>query len=547
MLAQRVSDFSGGMDDRTDRALIAANACPYLANCLVDRGRSCHRGGLYPLGGVSASPWGVGVYQDPGGLRRLLGVWGGRPYASQDGTSWDLVSASVSLVDSQHAFQVGRDSNARHLAVISSCGWSTDPSYAASALVFADLRAGACTQVSLMRPAVATGWLGRLWAGGLFHDSLPPDTLAWSKVWDFRDWSGVLSNNVRVDPGSGGRITGLLPARGTAPLLYILKERGIYIFEVAWQTDGWIPGTSDALNTAESQIRVLSSRVGCVAPATALWVASAEGSDVYFLAHDGIRSLRRTEDDAAIGGAGRPLTYRIPGIVSRVNWEAAHRSFAAAWGDYYFCAVPLDGAVRPNYVLVKHLATDDIYGGWTLWPLSLGGLAADSYLSSGFYFQGGELATEVTGASPGYGAFVYRYEPEAEDPRDPGGNGVTLTVITRSFDAGKPERLKYWRWADMYLSQTGTGGTLSIYASVDDDEESWTYLDTVSLEGQAAVLRLPARLPWQFTSERAYHVKCALDDLPASYRVALRLEASGVRLSLRQLDVAAQVLEKEWT
>lgn len=532
----RVSDFSGGMNERVDPALLPASESVELKNSLTTRGRVVQRSGAVPLGGASGRPHGLALYSHPGGPMWFLGAWANALLGTTQPPSWVTLAPGSSLTDAIHTAVGTRDDKANWLAAVYSV--SRPP----SELLLVDLSSGAWTQPSLIAATAVASWQGRLWGGGWAHPSLAPDTLAWSRIWDGRDWSGILAQNIRVDPAVGGRLTAIVPARGAEPMLYLFKERSIYMMRVKWATDGWLPSTSDALDLSESLIENLSRRVGCVAGGTALWVPSLEGSDVFFLASDGIRSLRRSLDDEAVGGAGPPLTYDLERVMARVNWDAIEQAVATVEGTSYYAALPVDGAERPNLVLVKDLVQASPYRGWSVWDLPTVAIAADAVPGSRLYYQAATSATEA--GYPSDTVHVYRVDETATV--DPGGKDIEFSMTTRSFDLGDPGRRKLWRWFECYLAESCSGSTLSVDAYLDDDLESYTAVGATRTQPAQRTVRLPAMLPWNFSTEAGQVVKFGLEALGPSYRIGFRVRSRGGRVTMRHCEVAGQTVAKEW-
>lgn len=549
MQYQRTIDWSGGMDELHQPNALAENAAPLLYDVEVDRvGKLASRPGVVSYGGRGQTPQGLALFDPPAGERRLVGFWDGALYHSSINGIWLEAASDCSLVSGLHAGQMGRDAGARWRLYVHSVEESpSDASYWASGLLWVDPNDGSYSQTFVVRPGCAVFWQGRLWASGFCQSDLAPDTVAWSTIWDGGDWSAYLANNLRVDPAAGGKVTALLPARGGEPLLYVFKERAVYLFTVAWNTDGFIPGSANDIDTTTAQIQALSYRVGCLAPLTAIWVPAAEGADVYFLAHDGLRSLRRTQEDVASGGGGLPLTHLLPDLVGRVNWTWAHRAVAATYGNYYYCALPLDGSVTNNHVLVKNLLVGP-FEGWTLWRLAPRALLAGSFPAPRLFAQ---LATATSDTMPGestatLAAHVFEIDPDAALRTDPGGSEVRIRVQTRSYDGGQPGLRKQWRWAELEFSADGTGSTIWVLARR-DDETTWQTLGTFFASTYDNSITLPAPLPWQFNIDKLQTTKFGLETVDPSFNLALRLDGTGRgTLRLRQAEVVFVPLAKEW-
>jgi hypothetical protein len=90
------------------------------------------------------------------------------------------------------------------------------------------------------------------------------------------------------------------------------------------------------------------------------------GADVFFLARDGVRTVR-TILAGAQSSVSEPLSPPIGDLIARINWSAVGTACAKFWNNKYILAVPLDSSVTPNYVLVFNTVTKSWSGYWTGW------------------------------------------------------------------------------------------------------------------------------------------------------------------------------------
>lgn len=545
---ETVQDWRGGINNLPRPDLIPPHASMLVYDAVVDRvGQLLAREGTRCFGGAGQLSQGLALYHPPGVEPRLVGVWNQAAYISALNYTWAQGASGVSLVAGPHAAVVGRDANARWVLYLHSAAASpSDASFFHSCLVAWHPDSGDFTQYSYLRPGCAVFWQGRLWAADFAQTDLGRDTIAWSSIWNGGDWSAYRAQNVRVDPAIGGHITALVPARGEEPQLYVFKERAIYIFSVAWATDGWIPSSANDLDTDRSSIRTLSQQVGCIAPRTAIWVPSAENNDVFFLAHDGVRSLRRTQDDVAAGAVGPPLTSGMPDVICRINWAAAHRAVAAVYDNYYLCAVPMDGADHNTHVLVKNLLVGP-YEGWTVWRLPVAGFATTGAPDPRLFFQCAVATSDTlygaTGAT--LAAAVFEIDEDA-DAIDPGGSLIQPQVDTRAFGGDAPGLRKQWRWLEVEHQAEDTGSTLLLFASI-DMEDTWATLTAFYAAPYNAAITLPAALPWVFSRDRVQLHRCGLENINPAYNIAFRLQSNGIgRLRLHRLSVVSAPLGREW-
>lgn len=122
----------------------------------------------------------------------------------------------------------------------------------------------------------------------------------------------------------------------------------------------------------QANISVINSQLGLAARKAVVW----DGGDVLFLSEPGgIYRLGQVIQDR-IQAAPLPVSDNIEPLIARINWSAFRdsgatggRSAAVAerLGEYIYFAVPIDGATRPNAMIVYNSARQQIEG-YDTWP-----------------------------------------------------------------------------------------------------------------------------------------------------------------------------------
>lgn len=158
------------------------------------------------------------------------------------------------------------------------------------------------------------------------------DTVAVSDILDYTRYDAAL-NAFRVNTGEDDGIVAIHPYRKTN--LLVFKDGSLHAI-------GDVKGD---LSTIFAE--VVHSGIGCVARKSVATV----GGDVFFLSHDGVYRVGEVIQDS-LQVSPTPISQAIEPILRRMNWSAVGTACAVAHGDYYRLAVPLDGATRPNVVLV---------------------------------------------------------------------------------------------------------------------------------------------------------------------------------------------------
>lgn len=543
---QRVTDFSGGMNSRDDLASIPGNAGELVQNGLIDRqGRLDSRWGVDPFGGAGATPGGMGLFAPPRGDQYLMGVWPPNVYYSSVDESWDRLASGASLINGLHGVVLGHDVDNAWLSFIHSIeGYdATEDSFMASNLMWCSPETIGFSQMSTFRPQAMTWWQGRMW--GADATPLGNDFLYWSDIFEGRSWD-LIGQNIRIDPAQGGRITAMIPARGNVPQMYVFKDSALYLFEVVWGTDGYVPLTSNDLDTTKALVRPISRGVGCVAPASALWVPSARGADIWFLSQDGFRSLKRTQDDVASGAAGPPLSQSIPTLVDRINYSYIRRVTAAAFQNYVLFSVPLDGARYPSHIITKNiLAPDD--QGWGLWDIQARDMLPVDQPNRRFFVQCTTTYSASLSAGATLAAHVYELSSSV-DTKNPTEEYFEKVYDTREFDLQAPLRRKYNRWCEIqYNVNSDTGATITVDYRL-NSTATWQNLGYFYAEPAPEYPTIPSPLPLTFDTESPVQsTKLDMDHLEAAFRVQLRIRDSGPgKPVIRKVEVVANPLQKEW-
>lgn len=145
-------------------------------------------------------------------------------------------------------------------------------------------------------------------------------------------------NNFRFNPGTVDRLVSVYPLSDTT--LCVFKTGAVYLVS-------GIAGITEEIAATASRGDV-TTEYGCLAPRSVLRV----GRDVWFLAHRvGIASVALTQQNEA-QAVDVPVSLPLDDIVQRINWEAASGACAAFWANRAYFAVPVDGSVVNNVVLV---------------------------------------------------------------------------------------------------------------------------------------------------------------------------------------------------
>jgi len=157
--------------------------------------------------------------------------------------------------------------------------------------------------------------------------------IGYTDIFEARKWDRATAAITVGD--DGGDVTGLLWWRGST--LLVFKRSSVWAIENFYGD----------LSQASVGATPLTRQAGCIAPDTITEVAG----DVMWLGNGGVYSLSKVLDtDKQVNTV--PVSYLIPRTMDRINWSKAHLASAVLSREVWVLAVPLDGALRPDTLLV---------------------------------------------------------------------------------------------------------------------------------------------------------------------------------------------------
>tara|TARA_R110002096_G_scaffold61342_5_gene152485 strand:- start:539 stop:2161 length:1623 start_codon:yes stop_codon:yes gene_type:complete len=184
----------------------------------------------------------------------------------------------------------------------------------------------------------------RVFAAGI---GTVPDALYASDLIDGSTWDNV-NFQIRVGGSVGDPITGLASWMGQT--LVVFKQRSCF----AVTTD---PQASTASTWTVENI---DTKIGCVSHRSIAQV----GQDVFFLAPDGIRTVK-----SILEGAGRavsePISIGIQDVIDTINWNAAiDKAAGFFWRNHYILSVPTGSSTTNNKCIIYNTVTKSFVGTW---------------------------------------------------------------------------------------------------------------------------------------------------------------------------------------
>ena len=181
---------------------------------------------------------------------------------------------------------------------------------------------------------------------GKFHLETNPlrnyDTISVSNSLDFDDWDAL--DAFTINNGSNDQVVGVSPWTLNEFLVFMRNS----IFYVNVGSNRYVTG--DALSN-DSYVKTLATDIGCSARKSIVQA----GGGVFFLSDNGIYFLQpqpASAESMKLLTMADPISAPIDDVIQRINRNYAHRAVATYWNNRYYLAVPLDGSVDNNAILV---------------------------------------------------------------------------------------------------------------------------------------------------------------------------------------------------
>ena len=313
------------------------------------------------------------------------------------------------------------------------------------------------------------------WYGNRFW-YLKNDELYYSDAYD-SDYSGAFdrtTNKYRIPVGEEKAI---VPTRDSGMVVFGLKE--------VW---AFAPSVTPA---ATDQPQPFVTNVGCVAENTVVPV----GDDIYWLAQDGVRSLKRTLQDKMQLGVDYPLSYNLKDSYETINWGAIDKACAVYFDNKYILSLPVNNSATNNEIWVYYPPTQ----GWS----KMSGINASCFAT--YKVSGEERLYYGEATADGV---VYQLLTGTDD----NGSDIQYTEETKAHDMGYP--LNYKFGGELTLRCADNGGTITVYYQIDDN--GWVQLGTLDTTG--AGVTFPTAFPVIFYESGIVEGKFHLDSIGERWR-----------------------------
>ena len=372
------------------------------------------------------------------------------------------------------------------------------------------------TVASVTSPATYSKFLvthtNRLFAA---NTSTYDDEVCASDLLDGGNWASVMK--FRVGGGEGDAITGI--SSWYNHNLLVFKNRSIHVVS----TD---PSQSAAANW---NVHRIDNNVGCESGRT---IAQA-GADVFFLARDGVRTVR-TILSGAQNSVSEPISLAINDYIERINWQHADKACARFWRNRYILSVPLDSSSHPDYTFVFNTTTGSWSGYWTGWTPKVYSVSSfNNFPKLVFGDNSGNVATfhdYVSGSNEG-----------AADFQDFGSDYESM-VLSRGHVFGDYLSPKLVGHVEIEVNNDPTGcHCAEVYASLDGTSGSNDVLLENNISTKSTGVSLPVDLPFTLpdmgTNQRAFN----LTTKGEFSEIQFKIKASSGKLHVRSIKASAYI------
>jgi len=168
------------------------------------------------------------------------------------------------------------------------------------------------------------------------------DTISVSNYLDYEKWDAV--DAFTINNGTNDQIVGVSPWTLNEFLVFMRNS----IFYIGVGSNRY--STGDGLAT-DSYVRTLATDIGCSARKSVVQA----GGGVFFLSDNGVYFLQpqpASAESMKLLTMADPISAPVDDVIQRINRTYAYRATATYWNNRYYLAVPIDGSVDNNVILV---------------------------------------------------------------------------------------------------------------------------------------------------------------------------------------------------
>ena len=387
------------------------------------------------------------------------------------------------------------------------------PNYAAHLTVWSARQSEGKGFIHMPGPAWGVQHQRRLWVPYAYEPATGPaytarnvlDELIASDILD-SDTYDKLQAQYRISGGTADSLVGAEPFADDNLLVFM--RHSIHL----------IKGISGSL--ADTFVNLITREVGCVARRSIKQV----GNQVLFLSDNGVYAAA-FGDLYNLRGAGLPLSEPIKGTISRINADYAQNAVSAYFDNRYFLAVPLDGSVTNNALLVYNFlnqgweSVDTVNdAGWEIKNLIVGDVGGLSRL----YVVGSSGAVHIVDARVAGGDRLTLYAGIAASAYP-----IVSLMRTRQYTFGTMDRKKFSSY-EVHLESSDSEDSDAGIGIETENPDAVDALATVnSLLGGRLAVGEDASLRGRIGNKRGYGIQVTFTPTNGRPKVrAVRVQAA---------------------
>jgi hypothetical protein len=171
------------------------------------------------------------------------------------------------------------------------------------------------------------------------------NTIAASDVLAFQDYD-PLANEFNVNTGNSDYMVATFPFGQNS--LIAFKNKSIMLLQN-------VEGALTDVTVTE-----ITRQVGLVG----INAVTSIGPDLAYVSNQNINLLTLTSTNNSLQHKTLPLSVRIRGIMSRVNWKVGYKISIGYWSNKLYVALPVDNSPVCNVVVVYNFITENWFGEW---------------------------------------------------------------------------------------------------------------------------------------------------------------------------------------
>lgn len=228
------------------------------------------------------------------------------------------------------------------------------------------------------------------------------------------------------------------------------------------------------------------------------------GDDIYYFAHDGFRSVKRTQQDKLSGGPELPISWNLKDEYESIAWPYISGLSMIYFDSKVFIAVPTGVSTFDTWIYYPATNAFTVMTGVNPKCWAKFKVASEERL---YYGKTGD-------------GKVYRAWTGYNDEGTTAANGTAISYQeeSKSHDGGFPIIKK--QGGELTIKAEASG-SLNLSIAANFDNSGWNTLGTLNLEGN--LLTFPGIFPMIFLSPTKAYKKFHLDRYGPFYNMQLRI------------------------